>query len=94
MCGIIGIASNKKVSTNIINALKKLEYRGYDSAGLATITNGEINEKKCSGRVEKLEKILLNMITDSGYSGIKFDKKVDFTKLFNEKFNWKNFFSD
>ncbi len=58
MCGIIGIASNKKVSTNIVNALKKLEYRGYDSAGLATIANGEINEKKCSGRVEKLEKIL------------------------------------
>tara|TARA_S200000501_G_scaffold278449_1_gene262353 strand:- start:461 stop:2278 length:1818 start_codon:yes stop_codon:yes gene_type:complete len=58
VCGIIGIASNKKVSTNIVNALKKLEYRGYDSAGLATIANGEINEKKCSGRVEKLEKIL------------------------------------
>ena len=58
MCGIIGIASNKSVSINIINALKKLEYRGYDSAGLATITNGEINEKKCPGRVEKLEKIL------------------------------------
>ena len=58
MCGIIGIASNKKVSTNIVHALKKLEYRGYDSAGLATIANGEINEKKCSGRVEKLEKIL------------------------------------
>ena len=58
MCGIIGIASNKKVSTNIVNALKKLEYRGYDSAGLATISNGGINEKKCSGRVEKLEKIL------------------------------------
>ena len=37
MCGIIGIASNKSVSINIINALKKLEYRGYDSAGLATI---------------------------------------------------------
>ena len=58
MCGIIGIASNKSVSINIINALKKLEYRGYDSAGLATIVNGEINEKKCPGRVEKLEKIL------------------------------------
>ena len=58
MCGIIGIASNKSVSTNIVNALKKLEYRGYDSAGLATIANGEINEKKCPGRVEKLEKIL------------------------------------
>ena len=35
----------------------------------------------------KLEKTLINMITDSGYPGVKFDKKVDFTKLFNEKFN-------
>ena len=35
----------------------------------------------------KLEKILTNMISDSGYSGVKFDKKVDFTKLFKEKFN-------
>ena len=58
MCGIIGIASNKPVSTNIINSLKKLEYRGYDSAGLATLTKDHINEKKCSGRVEELEKIL------------------------------------
>ena len=58
MCGIIGIASNKPVSINIINSLKKLEYRGYDSAGLATLSNNEINEKKCSGRVEELEKIL------------------------------------
>ncbi len=58
MCGIIGIASNKPVSINIINSLKKLEYRGYDSAGLATIYDNQINEKKCSGRVEQLEKIL------------------------------------
>jgi len=58
MCGIIGIASNKSVSMNIINSLKKLEYRGYDSAGLATLNNNAINEKKCSGRVEQLEKIL------------------------------------
>ncbi len=58
MCGIIGIASNKPVSTNIIESLKRLEYRGYDSAGLATLYNNEIQEKKCTGRVEKLEKIL------------------------------------
>tara|TARA_B100000029_G_scaffold346657_1_gene339001 strand:- start:2725 stop:4542 length:1818 start_codon:yes stop_codon:yes gene_type:complete len=58
MCGIIGIASNKSVSSNIIQSLKKLEYRGYDSAGIATISDGEINEKKCTGRVENLEKIL------------------------------------
>ena len=58
MCGIIGIASNKPVSMNIINSLKKLEYRGYDSAGLATLDKNKIDEKKCSGRVEELEKIL------------------------------------
>ena len=58
MCGIIGIASNKPVSINILNSLKKLEYRGYDSAGLATLSNNLIDEKKCSGRVEELEKIL------------------------------------
>ena len=58
MCGIIGIASNKPVSMNIVNSLKKLEYRGYDSAGLATLDKNKIDEKKCSGRVEELEKIL------------------------------------
>jgi len=58
MCGIIGIVSNKSVSSNIIHSLKKLEYRGYDSAGIATITNGDIDEKKCTGRVGNLERIL------------------------------------
>ena len=58
MCGIIGIASKRPVSMNIIDSLKRLEYRGYDSAGLATLNNNQINEKKCSGRVEQLEKIL------------------------------------
>ena len=55
MCGIIGISSNKSVSANIINSLKKLEYRGYDSAGVATLFNGEINEVKSEGRVDNLE---------------------------------------
>jgi len=58
MCGIVGIVSNKSVSAGIINALKKLEYRGYDSAGISTINKGQINEQKCSGRVDNLEKIL------------------------------------
>ena len=56
MCGIIGINSNKPVSATIINSLKKLEYRGYDSAGMATLYNGLINEVKSEGRVENLEK--------------------------------------
>jgi len=55
MCGIIGITSNKTVSAAIINSLKKLEYRGYDSAGVATIYDGAIKEVKSAGRVENLE---------------------------------------
>jgi glucosamine--fructose-6-phosphate aminotransferase (isomerizing) len=55
MCGIIGISSNKSVSSSIINSLKKLEYRGYDSAGIATLSDGYINEVKSEGRVENLE---------------------------------------
>ncbi len=56
MCGIIGINSNKPVSASIINSLKKLEYRGYDSAGIATLSKGLINEIKAEGRVDNLEK--------------------------------------
>ncbi len=56
MCGIIGINSNRPVSSAIINSLKKLEYRGYDSAGIATLSSGLINEIKSEGRVDNLEK--------------------------------------
>ena len=56
MCGIIGIASNKPVSAAIINSLRKLEYRGYDSSGIATLSDGILNEAKSEGRVDILEK--------------------------------------
>jgi glucosamine--fructose-6-phosphate aminotransferase (isomerizing) len=56
MCGIIGITSNKPVSTAIISSLRKLEYRGYDSSGIATLSDGRINEIKSEGRVDNLEK--------------------------------------
>jgi len=69
MCGIIGIASNKLVASNIIQSLKRLEYRGYDSAGIATISDGNISEKKCTGRVDNLEKILFKN-PSSGNIGI------------------------
>ena len=59
MCGIVGITSNKQVISPIINSLKKLEYRGYDSAGIATLNKGVLNEVKCEGRVDSLEKNLL-----------------------------------
>ncbi len=65
MCGIIGITSNKEVTNRIVNSLKKLEYRGYDSAGIATLKEGFIQEVKCEGRVEKLEQ----NISKSGLKG-------------------------
>ena len=60
MCGIVGITSNKPVTSSIINSLRKLEYRGYDSAGIATLYKGLIDEVKCEGRVDNLEKNLVN----------------------------------
>jgi len=69
MCGIVGITSTKSVTSMIINSLRKLEYRGYDSSGIATLHNGNINEVKCEGRVDSLEKNL-NKSNLSGNVGI------------------------
>jgi len=73
MCGIIGITSNKPVSSAIINSLKKLEYRGYDSAGIATLSDGVINEVKSEGRVDNLEKNLAikNMLGSVGIGHVR-----------------------
>ena len=61
MCGIVGITGKKQVTSEILNSLKRLEYRGYDSAGIATLNNDQINEVKCEGRVDVLEKNLLKL---------------------------------
>ena len=73
MCGIVGIISSKEVSSRIINSLKKLEYRGYDSAGIATLVNGNINEVKCEGRVDVLEKDIskFNLKGDIGIGHVR-----------------------
>ena len=69
MCGIIGIVSYKDTTVRILDSLKKLEYRGYDSAGISTIANGEIVENKCAGKVADLEK-LIKKTSLSGNIGI------------------------
>jgi len=73
MCGIIGIASNKPVLSAIINSLRKLEYRGYDSAGIATLSNGILNEVKSKGRVDTLEKniAIKNMLGSIGIGHVR-----------------------
>ena len=55
MCGIIGILSEKPVVPLLVQALKRLEYRGYDSAGVATLVNGGIERRRAEGKLHNLE---------------------------------------
>jgi glutamine---fructose-6-phosphate transaminase (isomerizing) len=55
MCGIVGAVSNKNIAMKVLEGLKKLEYRGYDSAGIAALVNGEFETVKEEGKIAKLE---------------------------------------
>ena len=56
MCGIIGIIGKTPATPRLIEALKRLEYRGYDSAGVATLVNGKIERRRAAGKIVNLEK--------------------------------------
>lgn len=55
MCGIIGIVGKKQVAARLVDALKRLEYRGYDSAGIATLVDGAIERRRAEGKLVNLE---------------------------------------
>ncbi|MER8400496.1 glutamine--fructose-6-phosphate transaminase (isomerizing) [Mesorhizobium sp. M0306] len=58
MCGIVGIVGNSPVAPLIVDALKRLEYRGYDSAGVATIEHGRLDRRRAEGKLVNLERRL------------------------------------
>ena len=58
MCGIVGILGKGPVAEQLVDALKRLEYRGYDSAGVATVENGQLGRRRAEGKLRNLEELL------------------------------------
>jgi glutamine---fructose-6-phosphate transaminase (isomerizing) len=58
MCGIVGIVGKPDAAPVILESLKRLEYRGYDSAGIATLVNGQIERRRAPGKLSSLDKVL------------------------------------
>ena len=65
MCGIVGYIGKNKASEILISGLKRLEYRGYDSAGIATISDNEIRRQRAKGKIENL----VNLISKNDLPG-------------------------
>src|SRR5262245_57619334 len=55
MCGIVGILGREPVAEHLVDALKRLEYRGYDSAGVATLESGRLTRRRAEGKLRNLE---------------------------------------
>ena len=70
MCGIVGYIGKKDIKKNLIDGLKELEYRGYDSAGFSVIQNGEIYSYKAVGKIVNLEEKSKNYETEGYGIGI------------------------
>ncbi|HVX99060.1 MAG TPA: glutamine--fructose-6-phosphate aminotransferase, partial [Pseudorhodoplanes sp.] len=60
MCGIVGILGRDAVAPHLVEALKRLEYRGYDSAGIATLVDGKIERRRAEGKLARLADLVQN----------------------------------
>src|SRR5919202_6710928 len=69
MCGIVGILGKDAVAPQLVEALKRLEYRGYDSAGVATLESGRLERRRAQGKLRNLE-LRLSQAPLSGTIGI------------------------
>src|ERR1700681_4671745 len=69
MCGIVGILGRGPVAEQLVDSLKRLEYRGYDSAGVATLEGDHLERRRAEGKLKNLEK-RLQAEPLAGYTGI------------------------
>ncbi|MEM9971822.1 MAG: glutamine--fructose-6-phosphate transaminase (isomerizing), partial [Pseudomonadota bacterium] len=69
MCGIVGILGDHEAAPTLVEALKRLEYRGYDSAGIATVSEGRLDRRRAVGKLVNLSDLLVHEPL-SGKSGI------------------------
>ena len=69
MCGIVGVLGDHEVAPILVEALKRLEYRGYDSAGIATVNNGVLDRRRAVGKLVNLSDLLVHQPL-AGRSGI------------------------
>ena len=60
MCGIVGVLGHHEVAPILVESLKRLEYRGYDSAGIATVNNGALNRRRAVGKLVNLSDLLVH----------------------------------
>ena len=58
MCGIVGVLGKNEVAPILVESLKRLEYRGYDSAGVATIEHGKLDRRRAVGKLVELSDVL------------------------------------
>ena len=91
MCGIVGIAGTSDAAPAILEALKRLEYRGYDSAGIATLVDGHIERRRTPGKLSKLgDDVALILISGTAtgvWQGAKLETTIVGTCRFDREMN-------
>jgi len=66
MCGIVGVLGNHEAAPVLVEALKRLEYRGYDSAGIATVNDGVLDRRRAVGKLVNLSDLLVHQPLGQG----------------------------